>query len=331
MGLPSLMETTWTGSSVAVFPDAESLSVAAAAVVVAEARRAVKRTGRFTIALSGGSTPKPVYELLATPPMAKLVPWEATHVFWGDERCVELTDPRSNERMAHQALLDHAPIPARQLHPMRCAGLDGAGALEAAQPESLARRAADEYERLLRDFFAGDPGTGAVAGGATRAGIDLILLGIGDNGHTASLFPGSEVLDEQERWVAAAYESPATAAATSGTGERLWRVTLTAPFINRAGLALFIVSGASKAPIVKEVIEGDSDPRVLPARLIRPAAGRLWWLLDEEAASRLTATAARQAPWVGAARPTAEPAAQDQSAEPESFDDLPGCELGPSR
>ena len=100
--------------------------------------------------------------------------------------------------------------------------------------------------------------------------MDLVLLGLGDNGHTASLFPGSDVLDEQERWVAAAFEDPATAAATSGSGERLWRVTLTAPFINRAGLVLFVVSGASKAAVVKAAIEGEGDPRDLPARLIRP-------------------------------------------------------------
>jgi 6-phosphogluconolactonase len=279
MGTRPLMETTWAGSAVAVLPDGEALSVAAAAVVVAEARRAVKRTGRFTIALSGGATPKPIYELLAGPPFAALVPWEATHVFWGDERCVEATDPRSNERMARLALLDHVPIPEGRVHPMRCAGPDGGGSAATTLGGSQARRAADDYERLLRQYF--DAG-----------GIDLVLLGIGDNGHTASLFPGSEVLEEQERWVAAAYEDQATATATSGTGDRPWRVTVTAPFINRAALALFVVSGASKAAVVKEAIEGDTDPRRLPARLIRPLGGRLWWLLDEEAASRLEGLAA---------------------------------------
>ena len=308
MATRPLMDTTLTGSSVAVLPDAESLSVAAAVLIVAEARRAVKRTGRFTIALSGGATPKPIYELLAGPPFAALVPWEATHVFWGDERCVESADPRSNERMARLALLDHVPIPAGQVYPMRCAGQEGAGAVGAARGESVARRAADDHDRLLRDFFGADAGGAAgrgqeagpggglaappAAGAAPSRGIDLVLLGIGDNGHTASLFPGSEVLEEQERWAAAAYEDPATAAATTGTGERLWRVTMTAPFINRSALALFVVSGASKAAVVKEAIEGDPDPGRLPARLIRPAGGRLWWLLDEEAASRLEGVAA---------------------------------------
>ena len=104
-----------------MLPDVESLAVAAAAIIVDEARRAVKTTGRFTMALAGGSTPKPIYQLLAEPPLAGLMPWQATDVFWGDERCVEPTDPRSNERMAREALLDHVPIPAGQVHPMRCA------------------------------------------------------------------------------------------------------------------------------------------------------------------------------------------------------------------
>jgi 6-phosphogluconolactonase len=302
------MDTTPTGSSVAVLPDAQALSVAVAAVIVAEARRAVKRTGRFTIALSGGATPRPVYEHLAKPPFAGLVPWDATHVFWGDERCVEPADPRSNQRMARLALLDHVPIPAGQVYPMRCSGQGPEGSAGAARDEAEARQAADDYDGLLGDFFGAGPGGAAglgveadaggghgaapSAGASPDAGIDLVLLGIGDDGHTASLFPGSEVLQERKRRAAAAYEGPDTAAATTGAGERLWRVTMTAPFINRTALALFVVSGASKAAVVKEAIEGDPDPRQLPARLIRPASGRLWWLLDEDAASLLALNAA---------------------------------------
>jgi 6-phosphogluconolactonase len=284
------MDTTCAGRSVTELPDFESLCLAAAAIIVAEARRAVKTTGRFTIALSGGDTPKPIYQLLAEPPFAALMPWEATHVFWGDERCVAATDPRSNERMARLALLDHVPIPAAQVHPMTCSEREGGAAGGAALSEHAAHQAAVDYERLLRAFFETRAGGAAPAARAALGpGVDLVLLGMGSDGHTASLFPGSEVLAEREHWTAAAYEDPTTAAATSGSGEQLWRVTMTAPFINRAGLTLFVVSGALKAAVVKATIEGDPDrdPHELPARLIRPVSGRLWWLLDDKAASQL--------------------------------------------
>jgi 6-phosphogluconolactonase len=199
------------------------------------------------------------------------------------------------------------PIPAGRVHPMKCYGPGAADAGGAAHyGEPAARRAADDYERLLRSLFAGSGPADAPA-----AGLDLVLLGMGDNGHTASLFPDSDALDEQERWAVAALEDPGTAAATSGTGERLWRVTLSAPFINRARLVLFVVSGASKAAAVRGVLEAEGDPHELPARAIRPAAGRLWWLLDDEAASELAVAAA--------------------AGGIESFDDLPDCWLGPSR
>ena len=294
------MENTPTGASVAVLPDAASLVEAAAGIVAEEARRVVEERGRFSLALAGGSTPRPVYRLLAAPPFAAEMPWRQTEVFWGDERCVDPTDSRSNERMAREALLDHVPIPAEQIHPMRCTGLGVAGTGGAVRyGEAVAGRAADDYERLLRSRFVEDDVAegGAVKGGVAAAGVavagtqapglDLVLLGMGDDGHTASLFPGSAVLDEQERWVASAQEAPATSAATSGTGERLWRVTLTVPFIDRAALVLFVVSGASKAAAVRGALQGEADPHELPALAIRPPAGRLWWLLDRAAASQL--------------------------------------------
>jgi 6-phosphogluconolactonase len=287
------METTPSGASVSVLPDADALALAAADVILEEARRAVLERGRFTIALAGGSTPKPVYRLLAAPPFAQSMPWAQTEVFWGDERCVAVDDARSNERMAREALLDHVPVSAERVHPMRCGGGGAApaGAARAAgasvgpawegsapSGEAAAQRAARDYEAALRSVL-GEGG-----------GMDLVLLGLGDNAHTASLFPGSEALDERDRWVAAALEDPGTAAATGGaggrgTGERLWRVTLTAPFINRSGMVLFVVSGATKAPAARSVLRGEGDPRELPALLIRPTPGRLLWLLDEAAAS----------------------------------------------
>ena len=269
------METAPSGASVFVLPDAAALALAAANAILEEARRAALERGRFTIALAGGSTPTPVYRLLAAPPFAESMPWAQTEVFWGDERCVAADDPRSNERMAREALLDHVPVPAERVHPMRCGGAavasagdahaGGAPGGDAPSQEAAAQRAARDYEAMLRSTLGED------------GGIDLVLLGLGDDAHTASLFPGAEVLDEREQWVAAA---------VSGAEDRLWRVTLTAPFINRARMVLFVVSGAPKAPAVRRVLQGEGDPHQLPALLIRPTSGRLLWLLDDAAASR---------------------------------------------
>ena len=167
-----------------VYPDLESLSRAAAALLVRQANLAVAARGRFSVALAGGATPRRTYELLAAPPLADRAPWDRVHVFWGDERCVPLTDPRSNARLAKEAWLDRVPIPGHQIHPLNCA-LDPAAA-------------ARQYEAQLREFFAGQPPI-----------LDLVLLGLGDDGHTASLFPGTTVLAETERWAAAVYVAEA--------------------------------------------------------------------------------------------------------------------------
>jgi 6-phosphogluconolactonase len=235
-----------------VYPDLDSLSRAAAALVVKQANLAVAARGRFSIALSGGNTPRRTYELLAGAPWVDQAPWDRVHVFWGDERCVPLDDPRSNARLAKEAWLDHVPIPADQIHPLDCANDPAA--------------AAGHYEAQLRAFFAGQSPI-----------LDLVLLGLGDNGHTASLFPGTSVLAERERW----------AAAVSPAGTDLHRVTLTAPLINQAALVAFLVSGHSKAGVLKEVLHGPYDPERLPAQLIRPQNGELLWLTDLAAAAQL--------------------------------------------
>jgi 6-phosphogluconolactonase len=236
-----------------VFADEEELARAAAALVAEKARDAVVARGRCCIALAGGSTPRRTYELLALPPHRARIPWERLHVFWGDERCVPPTDPRSNARMAREALLDHVPLPAAQLHPIDCAGSPDAAALE--------------YDTLLGNFFADQ-----------EASFDLVLLGLGADGHTASLFPGSAVVEERERRAAAVYAEQ----------DALWRVTLTLPLLNRARTIMFLVSGAGKAPMVREVIEGTAE---VPARLVRPVSGEPIWLVDREAA-RLTTSQA---------------------------------------
>lgn len=229
--------------------DLEALSLAAAELFATEARHAVTARGRFTVALAGGSTPRRTYEILANESFRDLVPWQNTHIFWGDERCVPDGDIRNNAQMARQALLNHVPIPQNHVHPMAC--------------NRSPQEAAVEYEALLRGFFATD-----------RPQFDLVLLGLGENGHTASLFPGTSVLDEQQHWVASVYV----------TEEGVHRLTLTAAAINQAALVVFLVSGASKAPILRNVLKEAQEPGNIPARLIKPANGGLLWLVDRDAA-----------------------------------------------
>ncbi len=237
---------------VTVCNDLEALSQAAAELFATQARQAVQACGRFSVALAGGSTPRRTYELLGQEPFRKLVPWQHTHIFWGDERCVPADDPRNNARMARQALLDHVPVPPEQVHPMVCDG----------SPQE----AAMQYEALLHSFFA-----------SGRSRFDLILLGLGENGHTASLFPGTSVLGEQQRWVGEVYVAE----------EGLHRLTLTAAAINQAALVVFLVSGQDKGPILQKVLEDAQNPHTIPALLIKPANGRLLWLVSRDAARLL--------------------------------------------
>lgn len=234
------------------FPDPESLSRAAAGLFARLAASAANARGRFSVALSGGSTPRRTYEILARPPFREQIPWDRTHVFWGDERCVAPDDPRSNARMAREALLDYVPLPRAQVHPFFCLP----------SPETGAR----EYEALLRNFF-----------GEAPPRLDLVFLGLGKDGHTASLFPGDSALEEQEHWTAAV-DIP---------GEDLHRVTLTPVLINRAAVVAFLVTGAAKAGALREVLHGPHDPRRLPAQLIKPEDGELHWLVDREAGGQL--------------------------------------------
>jgi len=244
-----------------IYDDYEAMSEAAAQLFVEQATRAVRERGwesegaRFTVALSGGHTPQRTYELLAQPPLSdrnprQEVPWQQVHVFWGDERCVPLDDPQSNARMTREALLDHVPIPDAQVHPIRCAQ----------DPE----QAAEDYAADLRAHLGPQH-------------FDLIFLGLGENGHTASLFPGTDVLEEQSRWTRAVYVAE----------QDMWRVTLTAPLINEAAVIAFLVTGASKAEVVHRVLEGPYQPKHLPAQLIQPVNGIVYYLFDAEAASKL--------------------------------------------
>jgi 6-phosphogluconolactonase len=236
---------------IAVYPDLEELSRAAADLIARRARSAVEQRGSFVVALAGGRTPRRTYEMLAANPLRDQMPWSHVHVFWGDERCVPADDERSNQRMARQALLDHVPIPNGQIHPIAC--MDS--------PAQSAQR----YEQTLRQCL-GD-----------SAPFDLVLLGLGEDGHTASLFPDSAVLKERDRWAAAARDPK----------QKLDRVTLTVPRLNNARMVVFLVSDHKKSDILRTVRLGPRVPYHLPAQLIQPSSGELRWLVDEAAAALL--------------------------------------------
>jgi 6-phosphogluconolactonase len=234
--------------NVHVFEAPQDLAEAAAESFAEEAAKSVRERGRFAVALAGGSTPKALYELLATEYRSAL-DWDKVHVFFGDERTVPPDHEDSNYRMAYDTLLSRVPVGS--VHRMR-------GELDPAEAAML-------YEEELKRFFDGPPR------------FDLILLGIGEDGHTASLFPGTPALDVTDRWVV---ENPVEKLGTV-------RITLTVPAINAAKRVIFLVAGAGKAEALKEILEGDADPHKYPAKLIRPEGGAEW-MVDRAAAQLLS-------------------------------------------
>lgn len=237
--------------------DTQELSYQAAALFTRVANDTIASQGRFTVALSGGSTPKSVYSLLAHGnPRMQPIAWPYVHVFWGDERCVPPTHPDSNYRMAHETLLSRVPIPPENIHRIHA--------------ELAPLEAAYNYERELRKMFS-LPFDGTPC-------FDLAFLGMGPDGHTASLFPGTSGLQEKKRLVVAHYVEKLAS----------WRITLTATVFNAAAQVAFLVAGADKAETLKEVLEGPLQPDRLPSQLIQPAPESLHWFVDGAAASALT-------------------------------------------
>lgn len=239
-------------TAIRVLPDAAALADAAARHVVESAQAAIQARGAFSIALSGGSTPRELHRRLAGP-LANEVDWSKLHVFFGDERCVPPDDPDSNYRMARETLLSQVPISPDHVHRMK-------GELP---PEE----AASQYEQELRGFFGNEPPR-----------LDLILLGMGDNGHTASLFPGLRAVHEQQRWVMA----------ENVPEVGMWRITLTPYVINLGREVLFLVAGAGKASMLRKVLEGPFAPDERPAQIVRPSPGEVMWLVDAAAADDLS-------------------------------------------
>jgi 6-phosphogluconolactonase len=236
-----------------IYRDHEALSAALAELFARRAREAVAARGRFDVLLSGGETPLEAYRLVGREPLRSSIPWQTVQLFWGDERHVPHNDPRSNFGQARQALLEPLSLSPDQVHIVPYA--------------ATAEQAAREYEEELRRHFGEEPV------------FDLVLLGLGKDGHTASLFPGSELLEEKERWVRGG----------GPPGQDLCRVTVTLPVLNRARLIAFVVAGDAKAEILSRVLKGTRDPQLLPAQQVDPGEGRLLWLVDR-AAARLLAS-----------------------------------------
>ncbi len=233
-----------------VFKDKDVLSQAAAALFARQAQDAITDHGRFSVLLAGGETPRHTYEMLALEPLRSQIPWPQVHFFWVDERCVAADDPSSNTLMAQKAFIDSLRLSPEQLHPIRC--------------DCLPEQAAKNYEGELQRFFGEHPPR-----------FDLVFLGLGEDGHTASLLPGSEALQEKVRWTAV----------TRRCNEPFNRITVTAPLINQAALVVFLVTEHNKDEVLQSILEATNQDRY-PAQLIKPLRGDMYWWVDGEAAGK---------------------------------------------
>jgi 6-phosphogluconolactonase len=239
-------------SIVRIFHNIEEMSRYTADFIREYAVSCIREHSFFTLVLSGGSTPRRLYELLASKPFRESIPWKQTHIFWGDERCVPPDHPESNYHMAAQSFLDHVPLPPSNIHRIKC-------------DINPSIKAAEDYESEIRDFFKTigcEPFEFPV--------FDLILLGIGADGHTASLFPGNETLQERKRWVSA------TCAPSEMPVEK--RITLTLPVIDAARRVLFLISGEKKRDIVRTLFNDPDAIDLFPGAMIEERAGVFWFL-----------------------------------------------------
>ena len=241
---------------VVVLPNAEALAKRAADTFLSVTESATSANGHGYIALSGGSTPKAMGELLSLPPYASRVPWGDLDFFWGDERWVSLSSDDNNAGVAKRTFLDQVPVPVEQIHPFETSELEPDAS--AAQMEAKIRATLPAVDFPPR--------------------FDLILLGMGDDGHTASLFPGTRAIHEDEKLVVA-NDVPRLNAV---------RLTFTPPLINAARNVVFLVSGGGKAERLKEVLEGEFQPDLMPSQIVQPTEGSLTWLADKAAASQLS-------------------------------------------
>jgi 6-phosphogluconolactonase len=241
------------GMKMTISKDVDELSSRFAQWLVLYMKETLTKQDRFTIALSGGSTPKKLYQLLASDEYKNQVDWNKIHFFWGDERYVPFDDERSNARMAFESLLDHVPVIPQQLHVIKT--------------DINPQDSAAAYEKLLHSYFDRMPHT-----------FDLVLLGLGDNAHTLSLFPGYDIIiREQQKWVIAFYLKQ----------QEMYRITLTPPVVNQAARVVYLVSGGDKAAAVYHILSGEHDPDLYPAQIIQPFNSELYWFCDNAAAADL--------------------------------------------
>jgi 6-phosphogluconolactonase len=235
-----------------VFKNPDELSHAAAKWIADNITAALQHQDRFTIALSGGSTPKALHKILAASPYKEQIDWSKLHFFWGDERDVPFQDDRNNAKMAYDTLLNFVPTPPYHIHVMRT---------DISPEESAA-----EYEKILHFYFD-----------QTATSFDLVLLGMGDDGHTLSLFPGTAAVNEEKAWAIAYFLK----------AQDMYRITLTKTIVNRAARIAFLTTGTNKAHALKEVLQGAYNPDLYPSQEIKPVKGELHWFVDETAASEL--------------------------------------------
>lgn len=231
-----------------IHKDPEQLSEALAEWITNEIGNRLQQSGRFTWALTGGNSPKQLYEILASPKYRDRIDWKKLHIFWGDERAVPFSDDRNNARMTFHHLLDHVPIPRHQIHVMNT--------------ELPPAESANAYEKILHEYFT-----------SSGPSFDLVLNGMGDDGHTLSLFPHTPVIHEQKAWVTSFYLEP----------QKMYRITLTAPIVNRAKKIAFLAFGANKAHALKEVLKGEKNVDQYPSQIIQPVDGELHWFVDAAA------------------------------------------------
>ena len=242
----------------------DALSIAVADKMAEYINEVLQTKDRFTLVLSGGSTPKKLHEVLSSDDYKNKIDWAKVHIFFGDERFVPFTDERNNAKMAFDTLLNHVPVAAANIHIMQTENI---------KPQ----QSAIAYEEILHKYFDASAFSDELSAFSFQpsATFDLVLLGMGDDGHTLSLFPGkTEVIHETEKWCTALWLET----------QNMFRITLTHPVVNKSGAIFFLVSSSSKAKVLQEVLKGKFDPDTYPSQIINPANGQLHWFVDEDAA-----------------------------------------------